>query len=108
MKTVTMTIAAILLAAPVAEAQAGTPMAAMAMEPAAKTGSGIGIIKAIDARAGTVTIAHGLIPGVGWPAMTMTFKAAPPVLKGLTAGKRVAFDVAITANSAVVTKAKPM
>jgi len=108
MKTIAIAIAAILLATSVTPAQAGTPMAGMAMKPTAKTGSGIGMVKAVDVRAGTVTIAHGPIPGVGWPAMTMTFKAAPPVLKSLTAGKRVAFDVAITANSAVVTKAKPM
>ncbi len=108
MKTFTMIIAASLLAAIVPPAQAGTPMAGMAMKPAAKTGSGVGMVKSIDTRAGTVTIAHGPIPGVGWPAMTMAFKAAPAVLKGLTPGRKIAFDVTVTASAAVVTKAKPM
>lgn len=102
-----MTIAAILLAATVPPAQAGTPMAGMAMKPGAKTGSGVGMVKAIDAHAGTVTIAHGPIPGVGWPAMTMTFKAAPPVLKDLAPGRKIAFEVAVTASAAVVTRVKP-
>jgi len=108
MKTVMMTITAILLTAPVAEAQAGTPMASMAMKPAAKTGSGVGMVKSIDARAGTVTIAHGPIPGVGWPAMTMTFKAAPPVVKGIAPGKKIAFDLSVTDSAAVITRVKPM
>ncbi len=108
MKTFTMMIAANLFAAIVTPAYAGTPMAGMAMKPAAKTGSGVGMVKAVDARAGTVTIAHGPIPGVGWPAMTMTFKAAPPVLKGMTTGKKIAFDLSVTDRAAVVTRVKPM
>ena len=83
-------------------------MAGMAMKPAAKTGSGIGMVKSVDTRAGTMTIAHGPIPGVGWPAMTMTFKVAPAVLKGLAPGKKIAFDLSVTDRAAVVTRVKPM
>ena len=108
MKTVMMAITAMLLAVSLTPAHAGTPTTSMAMKSAAKTGSGVGMVKAIDARAGTVTIAHGPIPGVGWPAMTMTFKAAPTVVKGLAPGKKIAFDVSVTDSAAVVTRVKPM
>jgi Cu(I)/Ag(I) efflux system periplasmic protein CusF len=39
-----------------------------------------GIVKAIDATAGTVTIAHDPIKELKWPVMTMSFKAAKPGL----------------------------
>lgn len=37
-----------------------------------------GMVTAVDAAAGTVTIAHGAVASAGWPAMTMTFKLADP------------------------------
>lgn len=37
-----------------------------------------GVIKKIDAKAGTITIAHGPIPNLKMPAMTMSFKAKTP------------------------------
>ena len=40
----------------------------MPAAPAAKHGQGAGVIKAIDPKAGTLTIQHGPIAGVGWPA----------------------------------------
>ena len=39
-----------------------------------------GIIKKIDAKAGSVTIAHGPIPNLNMPAMTMSFKAKDAAL----------------------------
>lgn len=38
----------------------------------------MGVITAVDAAAGTVTIAHDAVTSAGWPAMTMTFKLADP------------------------------
>ena len=32
-----------------------------------------GVVKAVDAVKGTVTLAHGPVKGLNWPAMTMTF-----------------------------------
>lgn len=106
MKTIAILTSVTLLAMAGQPAGAGTPMPSMAMKAAVKTGSGIGTVTAVDQRSGTVTIAHGPIPGVGWPAMTMTFKAAPPVLTGLSAGKKIGFDVAVTDASAIVTKVR--
>ena len=83
-------------------------MPGMAMDQAAKTGKGIGEITAIDTMAGTVTIKHDAIPAVGWPAMTMTFKANPStLLTGLKVGESVAFDVSVNGSDAKVTEIQP-
>jgi Cu/Ag efflux protein CusF len=40
-----------------------------------------------------VTISHGPVAGLGWPAMTMTFRAGDPaMLHGVSVGDRVAFQ----------------
>ena len=76
--------------------------------PAAKHGHAVGVIKAIDPKAGTLTIQHGPIPGVGWPAMTMTFKAKPPaLLEGLKVGQTIGFDATVRGASAEVTNVLP-
>jgi Cu(I)/Ag(I) efflux system membrane fusion protein len=52
-----------------------------------------GKIDAIDAKQGTVSIAHGPIASVKWPAMTMEFKAAnSALLQDLKPGTAVAFE----------------
>lgn len=39
-----------------------------------------------------VTIAHGPVQGIGWPAMTMTFRAgSPDMTRGVNAGDQVSF-----------------
>ena len=85
-------------------------MAGMAMSgaPAAKHGKGVGVIKAIDAKAGTLTIQHGPIPAVSWPAMTMTFKAKPAkLLTGLKVGETIGFDTTVRGMAADVTAVRP-
>lgn len=62
---------------------------------------GIGQVKAIDAKAGTITIHHGPIAALNWPAMTMTFKAAPDVLKAAKPGQTVKFTVQPQDNEVV-------
>ena len=80
----------------------------MATTPAARHGHGVGVVTAIDPKAGTLTIQHGPISGVGWPAMTMTFKARPTaLLKGLKAGQKIAFDTTVLGASAEVTAVAP-
>jgi Cu(I)/Ag(I) efflux system periplasmic protein CusF len=60
---------------------------------ATKTGKGTGVITEIDAKAGTLTIKHQPIVSLGWPAMTMGFKAKPAaLLKGLKVGQKIGFD----------------
>lgn len=105
----TLLVAASVLAAGPALAQSMANMPGMNhAAPAAKTGQGTGIITAIDPRAGTITIKHGAIPAVGWPAMTMTFKAAPPtLLRGVRVGQTVRFGVRTEGMDAEVTALRP-
>jgi len=70
----------------------------------AKSGHGSGVITAIDAKAGKLTIKHGPIAAIGWPAMTMPFKANPPaLLHGLRVGQKIDFDVKVIGSAAEVT-----
>lgn len=89
---------------PMASDMSGMPMAG---GQAAKTGAGTGTITAVDASAGTVTIDHGAIPGVGWPAMAMTFSAPATVLADAKVGDRVAFDVSVHDGVNEVTALRP-
>ena len=68
-----------------------------------KSGKGTGTVTAVDAAAGTVTIAHGPMPEVGWSAMTMTFGANPALLSGVAEGDRVAFDLTVTGGRGEIT-----
>ncbi len=52
-----------------------------------------GSIDAIDPKAGTMSINHGAVPTLKWPAMTMQFKAAnPSLLNGLKPGQPISFE----------------
>jgi Cu(I)/Ag(I) efflux system protein CusF len=49
---------------------------------------GTGVVTSIDAKAGAVTIHHGPIAQLSWPAMPMAFKASDPsLLKGTRVGQ---------------------
>lgn len=110
MKATTTLIALAIFAAAPAFADDMKDMPGMAMKPAAaKTGAGTGVVTAVDGKAGTVTIQHGPIAAVNWPAMTMTFKAATPNLtKGVKVGEKIGFDVKITGTKNEVTAIRPM
>jgi Cu/Ag efflux protein CusF len=59
-------------------------------EPTAASHSGTGTIEKI--RGSEVTIAHGPIRSLGWPAMTMAFTAEDQaLLSGLKVGDRISF-----------------
>jgi len=64
----------------------------MAPSGAARTGSGEGKVTAVDAEAGTVTLDHGPVPAMNWPAMTMAFEAAPEVRGQVAVGDSVSFE----------------
>ena len=73
------------------------------------TAHGVGTIKAIDAKAQTVKLAHGPIAELKWPGMTMAFKVADAkLLEGLAVGQKVAFTLESSgmANS-VITAISP-
>jgi len=71
-----------------------TKSAAPAMKPAPAAAKALlqaeGRIEEITAD--TITLSHGPVPAIGWPAMTMTFKLDPPTLaRGLKTGDQAAF-----------------
>jgi Cu(I)/Ag(I) efflux system protein CusF len=78
-------------------------MGNMAMPVDTKMGKGAGTVTAIDKVAGKITLNHGPIPEVGWPAMTMAFAAKPAVLDSVAVGDKVAFDVTIKGAAGEVT-----
>ncbi len=82
-------------AAPASE-MAGMPMAAG--ETMAKS---TGTVTAVTP--GSITIDHAPIPEAKWPAMTMTFRAAPDVAKSVKAGDKVAFEVKLKDGAGEVT-----
>ena len=83
-------------------------MSMSSADQAVKTGRGIGVIQAMDPAARTLTIKHGPIPAIGWPAMTMTFKVdASASMSGLKVGQPVAFDVKAKGMSGEITALRP-
>lgn len=68
-----------------------------------KQGKGTGTVTAIDAAGGQVTLDHGPIPEIGWPAMKMTFKVVPAVIASAAVGDKVEFDVRVTGSDSEVT-----
>jgi len=68
-----------------------------------------GTIKTLDAQAATLSIAHGPVASLKWPAMTMDFKAANSALvAGLKPGSQVAFEfVERSPGEWVITKITP-
>jgi multidrug efflux pump subunit AcrA (membrane-fusion protein)/Cu/Ag efflux protein CusF len=81
-------------AAPAAAVATGSVTAgSMAAAPAAIGHKAQGTVDAIDLKAGTVTINHGAVATLKWPAMTMEFKAANAgLLAGVKTGQAVSFE----------------
>lgn len=91
MKTLVLAFVATLALANVAAAE--TSPAAPART-ASATAEGVGVVRAINAKAGTITVAHGPIKALKWPAMTMPFKVSDPaLLKTVTVGAKVRFQL---------------
>lgn len=65
---------------------------------------GIGVVKAIDTDKGTITLQHQAIASIGWPAMTMMFKAgSPDVLRSAKMGDTVQFTLRPAGMESTVT-----
>ncbi len=54
---------------------------------------GIGILKAVNAKAGKVQIAHEAISTLGWPPMTMWFALRNPLPRDIKVGDAVRFEL---------------
>ena len=74
-------------AAPTAPATSTSPA------PATVGNKAEGSVDSIDLQAGTVSLNHGPVASLKWPAMTMEFKAAnAALLAGLKPGQKVSFE----------------
>ncbi len=70
-----------------------------------QSAEGEGTIKAIDRDAGTVTLDHGPIATLNWPAMTMTFKIeSVDILKDAAVGNKVHFTLKNQGGKPTVTE----
>jgi Cu(I)/Ag(I) efflux system protein CusF len=72
-----------------------------------KTHKGSGTVKKVDPAGGKVTIAHGPIPTMKWPAMNMTFTVKDKALLGkFSQDKKVEFEFVEQGSDYVITSAK--
>ncbi|MFZ5669003.1 MAG: copper-binding protein [Pseudomonadota bacterium] len=70
--------------------------------------TGSGTVTAIDKAAGTITLDHGPIAEVGWPAMTMAFEVAPAsLLDAVKVGDRVRFEMRMVGGTGQITALTP-
>jgi len=67
-------------------------------------GKGAGTVSAIDPAKGAITLDHGAIPELKWPAMEMSFAAKPEQLAGLKVGDKVDFAFDWDGKSGAVTE----
>ena len=66
-----------------------------------------GVVKKVDAKAGTVTLAHDPVKSLKWPAMTMGFQVKDKMLLDkLAVGKKVEFEFVQHGKDYVITSVK--
>lgn len=68
------------------------------------TASATGVVESVDQSARKITIAHGPIAAVKWPAMTMTFDAPTVDLSSVKPGDHVDFVLAVDGMHGEVVK----
>ena len=78
--------------------------AAMPMAADIKHGTAAGTVTAIDPATGTITLDHGAMSGLGWPAMTMGFSAKSEQLTGIKVGDQVNFEIDWDGKAGTITK----
>jgi Cu(I)/Ag(I) efflux system periplasmic protein CusF len=111
MKSISLLIVAALFVTPVAGARAQTNMdTKKADQPAASSAAihkAAGIVKSADRGKGSVTLAHGAVASLKWPAMTMGFTVRDKALfDKLAPGKTVEFEFAQQGKDYVITGVK--
>jgi len=72
-----------------------------------KIHKGVGTVKKVDAAASTVTIAHGPIKSMNWPAMNMTFAVKDKaLLDKFSQDKKVEFEFVQQGSDYVIKSVK--
>ena len=96
------TLAVSVTACGTAETNKDNAVAAAPTESVGQTHSGTGSVESVSGS--QVTIAHGPITSLEWPAMTMPFTANDAAsVQGIKAGDRVAFTLTKTGEKTVLT-----
>ena len=68
---------------------------------------GSGVVKSVDEKKGSVTIAHGSIQSMNWPAMTMAFAAKDrKMIEAIKPGTKVEFQFVQQGATYVITSIK--
>lgn len=80
----------------------------MPADTAAKKASASGTIEAVDAAAGKLTISHGPVEALKWPAMTMGFKATPEQVASVQVGQKVQFEFESQGMDGTITQIAPI
>jgi Cu/Ag efflux protein CusF len=112
MKTLNIAIITLSLVVPTAAFAQANQMEGMAMgQPAKGTKAAVhqatGIVKNVDAGNGKVTLEHGPVKTLNWPAMTMTFGVKDKnLLDKLHVGQRVQVEFEGQGGSYVITLVK--
>ena len=74
------------------------------ISPDATTAGASGVVEAVDVAGKTITIAHGPVDALKWPAMTMTFQAPDTDLGSIKQGDHVVFEFSSTGMNGTITK----
>ena len=82
-------------------------MAADKKAPSTAVHKASGTVKKVDMAGGAVTLAHGPVPALKWPAMTMKFKVTDKSLfDKLTVNKKIDFEFVEEGRAYIVTAVK--
>ena len=105
------TVLALAIPAGLALAQSGDMKGMdMGKKPAAGTQAAhkaTGVVKKVDPKAGTVTLAHDPVKSLNWPAMTMGFTVKDKaLLDKLQADKKIEFEFVQQGKDYVITSVK--
>ena len=71
---------------------------------AGASASASGMVESVDIHARTITIAHGPVAALDWPAMTMTFEAPDVDLASISRGDQVVFEFTPDGSRSPITK----
>jgi Cu(I)/Ag(I) efflux system periplasmic protein CusF len=95
--------------APAAEpAPTANESSAPATGTVARKASATGTVEAVDTATGKITVAHGAVEALQWPAMTMGFKATPEQAASVQVGQQVQFEFESQGTDATITQITPV
>ena len=109
----TLLVAALLAASAPQQSKAGSQsptsdqLMQMKTDAVATKASATGIVKVVDTTAGKITISHGPVAALKWPAMTMAFKATPAQLAAVHVGQKVDFEFMSKGMDGTLTRIGP-